>query len=83
MAYGLPVVTTDFVGRARELGEPGCEYILVNDSPGDIAEGWRDVLGDRNRRSTLIHAARSMVERDHDLRITLDRYADLYRRLAT
>lgn len=80
-ASGLAAVMTPFLGLSPELGRPGEEYVLVERTPQAFAEAVVDLLRDPQRREKLGQQARRWAEEHLDLETSLDRYAELYRRL--
>ncbi len=82
MSSGLPVVTTDFIGFAEELGEAGTHFLKTEDTPEAIAAAVDTVLNNRQLRKDLISHARKQIEEEHDLEVVLDRYAAIYKELA-
>lgn len=81
MACGLPVVTTPFVGLPREFGVPGTHYVLSERNASTLAAAISELLADDERRESIGRAARARVEAEHDVRLSLDRYASLYEEL--
>ena len=82
MACGVPCVLTPFEGLSAELGEPGREFLLAAHDSDALAATVLEVLESADQRQKVGQAARSWVERHLDLEVSLDRYAQLYRRLA-
>lgn len=82
MACGVPVLTTEFVGRADELGRPGKDYLLADETPTALAAGLAQACLDENLRTSLAASALAHVREHHDLEKTLNQYAELYRSMA-
>ncbi len=82
MACGLPVVTTPFIGLPDEFGREGVHYELV-EGGREMAVTISSLLDDEARRTRLGRAGRAWMAEHLDLDRTLDRYAALYRELAT
>lgn len=82
MACGVPVVTTDFIGRAQELGQPTKDYLLTEETAEALSRSLSRVCSEPQLRQSLATSALAHVRQHHDLQKTLDQYADLYHRLA-
>ena len=82
MACGLPVVLTSFEGLSAEFGQPGREYLMVDRQAESIAACVTEVLENEQLATHLGHSARNCIKKTMDVELILDRYADLYRRLA-
>ena len=82
MASGLPCILTPFDGLPAEFGEPGHEFLLVPRDPDALAEAMLEVLESQDIRRALSQSARTWVEKHLDVEVSLDRFAQLYRRLA-
>lgn len=83
MACGLPVVTCPFIGISPDLGRPDVDFVLADHNPEAIARAAADVLMDNKMQRRLSQNARSWVVETMDLEQTLDRYATLYREMAS
>jgi glycosyltransferase involved in cell wall biosynthesis len=82
MSSGLPCILTPYIGLPKEFGSPGTEYVLAQPDPGKIALTVLDLLGDEARQRKLGLAARSWTEKNLDVDISVDNYAQAYRKLA-
>lgn len=82
MASALPVVATSFIGMSPELGTPGAHFLEVDRSPSALANGIEKLTRDRDLRIELGRRARQWVSRRLGIERSLDRYADLYRRMS-
>ncbi|MEU6221635.1 glycosyltransferase [Streptomyces sp. NPDC047022] len=79
MAAGRPVVATAVGGTPELLGDRG---ILVPPAdPAALAEGLRQVLGDREMAAALGRTAREWAMDNLTADVMVDRYVALYRRL--
>lgn len=83
MATGLPVVLTPYLGLPSELGAPGREYVMVEPEAARLAIAVERLLGDPSLRRELGRRARAWAEEHLDVEDSLDRYAELYREMAT
>jgi glycosyltransferase involved in cell wall biosynthesis len=82
MAHGVPVVATR-TGGAAELMREGVEGYLV--APGDAEGAARrlvELAGDPELRARMGERARVRMGEEFSVARMVDRYADLYRRLA-
>jgi glycosyltransferase involved in cell wall biosynthesis len=83
MACGIPNVITDFHGLPKEeFGRAGREFILVDRNEEALAEGLKQALTERAPMEAMGQAAREWACAHLDVRLTLERYARLYHRLA-
>jgi glycosyltransferase involved in cell wall biosynthesis len=82
MASGLPCITTPYIGLPKEFGTPGKEYILTQPDPKSIAQAVLKLLADESRQRALGLAARDWTIKNLDVEISVDKYADAYRRLS-
>jgi glycosyltransferase involved in cell wall biosynthesis len=82
MASGLATIMTPFDALPREFGRPGQEFMLVDRTAEDLASAVNTLLEDTNRLRTYAHAGREWMEKNMDIEISLDCYAELYRSLA-
>jgi len=82
MATGLPCVITPFNGFSNELGESGREFLLALFNPESIAENVNHILSNQVQGQNLGQAARRFTESYCDVERSLDRYADIYKRIA-
>lgn len=83
MASGLPVVSTPFDGFPAEFGAPGRDFVLAEDEPERFAGAVEGLLASPERRRAMAATARRWVEERLDVESSLDRYAALYRELAS
>lgn len=83
MACGLPVLMTRFIGLPAEFGEPGRHYLPVRRDPEALAAAIGRLLGDSGSRRALGREARTWVERQLSVTRSIQRYAALYRELAS
>lgn len=82
MAAGLPSVSTK-VGGIPEMIRHEKDGLLVNrDDAGALADALRLLLTDEARRKTMGAAARQRAELEFSLGRMVDRYLDLYERVA-
>jgi glycosyltransferase involved in cell wall biosynthesis len=82
MACGLPVILTPFKGLSDDFGVPEKEYILAEHDGRSLSHAITKVLQHRELGLDLGLCARKWIERKMDLERVLDRYADLYHKLA-
>lgn len=82
MATGLSCVVTPFVGLPSEFGEPNREYKLVQRTPETISTAIVELLENRNLREMMGKVAHQWVQSHLDVEFSMDRFAQLYRRLA-
>lgn len=81
-AAGVPIVATD-VGGTREIFPigSGAARLVPQGNPAALAEAIVELLGDRERRCALGHAARTLAESafgiDRAVRTLVAHYADL------
>ncbi|MFI0962234.1 glycosyltransferase family 4 protein [Streptomyces sp. NPDC021080] len=84
MACGRPVVMTDVDG-ARESLPPGHDTrcLVASPEPAPLAESIGALLSDPLLRESLGHQGRRHVLTTHDVRLTADAVARVYRELLT
>lgn len=84
MACGRPVVMTDVDG-ARESLPPGHDThsLVASPEPAPLAEAITALLADAPLRASLGRRGRHHVLSTHDVRLTADAVADVYRELLT
>ena len=83
MACGLPSVITEFQGMPeKEFGAAGREFHLVPRTEEALGETLNEVLAADQRAAEMGRAARNWACEHLDVRLTLERYTKLYRRLA-
>jgi glycosyltransferase involved in cell wall biosynthesis len=83
MATALPVILTPFIGMSEDLGKNQSEYILCERNAKDLGKTLRLLAENSELRIRLGKNARRWVEKNLNLDQSLDRYALLYRDLAT
>lgn len=83
MACGVPVVVCPFIGFSPDLGRPDEHFVRVDHQPEAIAKAAIDLLRDRRRQRRLGQNARAWAAQTMDIEKTLDRYAGLYREMAS
>jgi glycosyltransferase involved in cell wall biosynthesis len=83
MASKLPVVLTPFIGLSEEFGQAGREYLLVERNAEGLANTMALLLRDKNLRTKLGENAHTWTRTYLDIDLSLDRYAALYRELAS
>jgi sugar transferase (PEP-CTERM/EpsH1 system associated) len=81
MAAALPVVTTSVGGNPEVVTDGVTGFLVPPQSPLLFADKLEALLVDGALRTSLGSAGRSRVVRDFSLRITADRYLDLYRKI--
>lgn len=82
MASGLPCILTPFEGLPTEFGEAGREYVLVGHDSHELAINIIRLLRGKEMRDRIGAAARNWVETNLNVEESLDRYAEIYHRLA-
>lgn len=83
MASRLPVVLTPFIGLSEDFGRAGREYLLAERNAEALAETIEMLLEDESLRARLGANACHWTRLHLDINQSLDRYADLYRELAS
>ena len=83
MASKLPVVLTPFIGLSAEFGQAGREYLLTERNAEGLANTLALLLKDKNLRAELGANANNWTRSHLDIDQSLDRYAALYRELAS
>ncbi|MEZ4333406.1 MAG: glycosyltransferase family 4 protein [Myxococcota bacterium] len=83
MACGLPVVITPFEGQSTAIGRPGLEFVQAARTADSLHRTLADLLDDAPRCQALARRGRAWVERHLALDRSLDRFTDLYGRLAS
>jgi len=83
MASGIPVITSPFIGLPREFGIPGVHFILSTHDPKGLSADIRRLLTDSAQRQRIVQEAQRWSEQRHDVNLSLDQYAALYRGLAS
>lgn len=82
MACGLPCIIMPFEGLPAEFGRPDQEYRLINHSAAELSQAAVELLANKKQRLAFSNAGASWVKEHLDVEISLDRYAELYRKLA-
>jgi glycosyltransferase involved in cell wall biosynthesis len=82
MATGLPCVLTPYEGLPAEFGRPGQEFLLSSHRADELASTVLGLLENEGKRRSLGQAARCWTEAHLVVEGSLDRYANVYRRLA-
>lgn len=83
MASSVPVVLTAFHGQSTAIGKAGTEFEQTERNPEAITQILTQLLRDSRRRRELAYQGRIWVQKHLDVENSLDRYADIYRRLAS
>lgn len=78
MSAATPVVMTQFIGLADELGVAGKHYLLADDSGESLADACRHLFDDEGVRHRLVEDALSWVHKKHSRDLTLDQLAAIY-----
>jgi len=78
MSAATPVVMTQFIGLADELGVAGKHYLLADDSGESLADACRHLFDDEGVRHRLVEDALSWVHKKHSRDFTLDQLAAIY-----
>lgn len=82
MATGLPCVITEFHGLPeKEFGKAGEEFVLVPRTEEALAESLSNTLMHPEPPKVMGSMARAWACEHLDVRLTIERYAKLYRRL--
>lgn len=83
MATGLPVVATRVGGMAEYLTDDVNALLCEPHDPAALARQLRRMIGDPSLRRRLADAGREVVVREFDQAVICDRYAELFRSLAS
>ena len=83
MASGVAVVLTAFHGQSAAIGRAGIEFEQVERNSQALAHTLGGVLNDAGRREELARRGLLWVRENLNVETSLDRYAELYRRLAS
>ena len=82
MACGVPCVVTDAGDSASLVGETG--FVVPTEDPEALADAWKRILVlPAAERSARGEAARRRIVEHFSIEVMVDRYADLYRTLAS
>jgi glycosyltransferase involved in cell wall biosynthesis len=83
MASAVPSVITHFHGLPeREFGQPGQEFVLVPRTSEDLAQSLTELLSTPDKAAAIGWHGHAWAQRELGLKLTIQRYAELYRRLA-
>lgn len=82
MASGLPVVLTPYTGLPAEFGRAREHYVLAPATSEGLSAGLGELIEDAGLRRRIGLAALERARRHLGVEASLDRYADLYRRVA-
>lgn len=83
MATGLPCLVTPFIGISAGIGKAGEHYQLVEREPEAVAAQLARLLENDAAGTAVAEQGRRFVVDQLDQQLSLDRYAALYRELAT
>jgi glycosyltransferase involved in cell wall biosynthesis len=83
MATGLPVVATRVGGMAEYLTDDVNALLCEPHDPAALARQLRRMIGDPSLRRRVADAGREVVVREFDQAVICDRYAGLFRSLAS
>jgi glycosyltransferase involved in cell wall biosynthesis len=81
MATGLPCVVSGIGGNADLVTDGQTGRLIAGTSPKSWSSTLIELLENPVAASRLGARARKRIEREFDLRVVVDRYAELYRRL--
>jgi glycosyltransferase involved in cell wall biosynthesis len=81
MATGLPCVVSGIGGNADLITDGQTGRLIAEPSPQSWSSTLIELLENPAEASRLRVSARNRIEREFDLRVVVDRYAELYRRL--
>jgi glycosyltransferase involved in cell wall biosynthesis len=82
MSCGLCPVVTDVGGNRAVLGSDLASLLVPDNDAAALAEVWRGLLLDTDRRRELGHRARARVKQEFSLDRMVEKHVDLYRELA-
>ncbi|WP_298820152.1 glycosyltransferase family 4 protein [Chloroflexus sp.] len=82
LALGVPVVTGDVGDRAEMLGFGAAGMVVRAGDPAALAAAISDLLADPDRRAAMSTAAKAQARR-YDWDHLAERWADIYRQIAT
>ncbi len=83
MASAIPSVITNFHGLPeQEFGKPGQEFVLVPRNSESLAQSLTELLSSPDQATAIGWNGHSWAQRELGLDLTIQRYAELYRRLA-
>jgi glycosyltransferase involved in cell wall biosynthesis len=81
MATGLPCVVSGIGGNADLIVDGQNGRLVAAPNPPSWSSTLIELLGNRVEASRLGASARKRIEREFDLRVVVDHYVELYRRL--
>ena len=82
MAAGLPVVATRVGGNSELVKHEASGLLVPVRDPKALAEALEQLLRDPSRRQQMASRGRQIAEQRYDQAESMERYLDLYRRLA-
>ncbi len=82
MASGLPCVVTGFTGLSKDFGEESSHYILAEGTSKGVSEKIIQLVEDIELRKYISFNASTLMNKTMAMNGIIDRYCDLYRRLA-
>ena len=82
MAMEKPVVITPYLGLSDDIGEPGKHFLLAQPDAESLALTLNQLIQSPDLRRNLAAEGHRLIRTTMDLERSLDRYADLYNRLA-
>ncbi len=78
---GLPIVTTQMPGCSDVIRDGWNGYLVPTQSPSALAARIIDLLSDRETARVMGQRAATLVRREFNLDITVERYVTVYREL--
>lgn len=81
MASGMSVLTRQFKGFSKELGEPNKHLIIAGSDYVEIARQLKVLASNTELRLSLGRSARSFVVEKNNVEVSLDLYRQLFERL--
>ncbi len=81
MATRLPCVASRIGGNIDLIDDRVSGLLAAPDRPSEWIEALTSILNDADFAQKLAAAARSKIERTYDLKVVVDRYETIYRRL--
>lgn len=82
MATGLPVIITRFIGLTADLGIENEQYLLADRSVDGLRKTLCSLIENPKQAAQLATRGYDWVVEKMDVEHSLDRYADMYRRIA-
>jgi len=83
MACGVATILTPFIGLPPDFGKAGHEYLMAEYESKALAASMERLLADQELRLSIGKNALLWVQQTMDVERTLDRYAALYREIAS